>query len=340
MSTLPNKIFVSIVSYRDSLLYQTVEDLLVKATKPDLLVVGIVEQAVTHTRGLKELCDKHGAELRYIHMPPKCARGCAWARAVCQQLYLDEPFYFQIDSHTLFDEAWDYNLLQQYFNIHETKIKFSNQPYKADDIVLSSYPNMFTNVRKGIPGQSKYRYTKNTTTIKIIKGHAFVDGYYCRQILDVTDSSSAIRGHFVSGGMIFASSEFVKRIPYDNHYYFEEDELSIALKLFTHNIDVYHIPNNPTYHLYTTEETKYRPQHWDDHAQAGKMRVSSHERMKEMINDGSNMSKHYRLGEKRNLQQFEDETGLDVRNIRVVDSSKATIDVHFEDKLPEIIRRV
>ena len=130
--------------------------------------------------------------------------------------------------------------------------------------------------------------------------------------------------------MIFASSEFVKRVPYDNHYYFEEDELSIALKLFTHNIDVYHIPNNPTYHLYTTDETKYRPQHWDDHSQAGKMRKSSHERMKDMINNGSNMGKHYRLGEKRNLQQFEDETGLDVRNVKVVDSSKATIEFNYE----------
>lgn len=331
MSTLPNKIFVSIVSYRDSLLYQTVEDLLDNASKPDLLVLGIVEQSVSQTEGLKRICDKYGAELRYIHMPPKCARGCAWARAICQQLYLDEQFYFQIDSHTLFDKAWDYNLLQQYFNIHETKIKFSNQQCKPDDIVLSSYPNSFTK-------DGKMRYSTNTTAIKIIKGHAFVDGYYCRQILDITDSSAAVRGHFVSGGMIFASSEFVKRIPYDNHYYFEEDELSIALKLFTHNIDVYHIPNNPTYHLYTTDETKYRPQHWDDHAQAGKMRVSSHERMKEMINDGSNMGKHYRLGEKRNLQQFEDETGLDVRNVQVVDSSKATIDVDFN--IPEITRNV
>jgi hypothetical protein len=331
VSTLLNKIFVSIVSYRDSLLYQTVEDLLDKASKPDLLVLGIVEQSVSQTEGLKRICDKYGAELRYIHMPPKCARGCAWARAICQQLYLDEPFYFQIDSHTLFDKAWDYNLLQQYFNIHETKIKFSNQPNKADDIVLSSYPNPFTK-------DGKTKYSSNTTSIKIIKGHAFVDGYYCRQILDITDSSAAVRGHFVSGGMIFASSEFVKRIPYDNHYYFEEDELSIALKLFTHNIDVYHIPNNPTYHLYTNDETKYRPQHWDDHAQAGKMRVSSHERMKEMINDGSNMGKHYRLGEKRNLQQFEDETGLDVRNVKVVDSSKATIDVDYD--IPEITRRV
>ena len=331
MSTLPNKIFVSIVSYRDVLLYQTVDDLLEKASKPDLLVLGIVEQSVSQTKGLKRICDKYGAELRYIHMPPKCARGCAWARAICQQLYLDEPFYFQIDSHTLFDKAWDYNLLQQYFNIHETKIKFSNQPYKADDIVLSSYPNKFSD-------EGKHRYSKNTTTIKIIKGNAFVDGYYCRQVLDITDSSAAIRGHFVSGGMIFASSEFVKRIPYDNHYYFEEDELSIALKLFTHNIDVYHIPNNPVFHLYTNDKTKYRPQHWDDHSQAGKMRVSSHERMKEMINDGSNMSKHYRLGEKRNLQQFEDETGLDVRNVKVVDSSKATVEVDFD--IPEITRRV
>lgn len=321
MSTLPNKIFVSIVSYRDSLLYQTVEDLLDKASKPDLLVLGIVEQAVAQTNGLRELCEKYGAELRYIHMPPKCARGCAWARAICQQLYLDEPFYFQIDSHTLFDKAWDYILLQHYFDIHETHVKFKQNG--ARDIVLSSYPGAFND-------EGKFKYSPNTTTIKLIRGQEFVDGYYCRQIIHKTEESNPIRGHFISGGMIFASSEFVKRIPYDNHYYFEEDELSIALKLYTHNIDVYHIPNNPIYHLYTTEETKYRPQHWDDHKHAHIFRVQSHNRMKEMINDGSNIGKHYRLGQDRNLQQFEEETGLDVKHFKVVDSSKATIDVDFD----------
>ena len=49
-----------------------------------------------------------------------------------------------------------------------------------------------------------------------------------------------------------------------------------------------------------------------------------------MINDGSNMGKHYRLGQDRNLQQFEEETGLDVKHFKVVDSSKATIDVDFD----------
>jgi len=319
--SIQNKIFVSIVSYRDPLLYQTVEDLLKKASKPDLLVLGIVDQSDTAIEGLNELVDNYNAELRYIHMPAKCARGCAWARAVCQQLYLDEPFYFQIDSHTLFDDAWDYKLLQTYFDVHERKVTFHSKGPR--DIVLSSYPNSFDD-------SGKHKYSENTTSIKIIKDQAFVDGYYCRQILDVTPYRTPIRGHFVSGGMIFASSEFVKRVPYDNHYYFEEDELSIALKLFTHNIDVYHIPNNPTYHIYTTDKTKYRPQHWDDHNTAGMMRKRSHKRMQEMIEGGSNMGKHYRLGQERNLLQFTEETGLDVKNVTVIDSSKATIDVDFE----------
>ena len=61
-------------------------------------------------------------------------------------------------------------------------------------------------------------------------------------------------------------------------------------------------------------------------------------RMKEMIEGGKNMSKHYRLGEQRNLRMFESETGLDVRGVKVVDSSKATIDVDFE--VPAIVRNV
>jgi len=314
-----NSIFVSIVSYRDSLLKQTVESLLDNASKPDNITIGVFEQS-------KEKTDlEKYKNVEHMHIPAHASKGCAWARSHCQEMYEYQDFYFQIDSHTLVDNAWDYYFVQHYYDLYNSKVGKNN----TRDIILSTYPNPFF-MKDGKPDIIKDN--TNTRTIKIINGRAFVDGYYCRQISQVSDTSESIRGYFVSGGCIFGSSKFVEEVPYDRRFYFEEDELSIALKCFTRGIDIYHTSKLPVYHLYNTPETKYRPLHWEDHANAGRLRDSSHERLKQVINGDPDVEKQYQLGVHRSLEQFEHHTGLDVKHAKVTDSSKC-MEFEFKDNL-------
>lgn len=312
-----NNIFVSIVSYRDSLLKQTVESLLDNASKPDNITVGVFEQS-NHKTDLKKY-----KNVKHMHIPAHSSKGCAWARSHCQEMYEHQDFYFQIDSHTLLDKAWDYYFVQHYYDLYTTKVGKKN----TRDIILSTYPNPF--IMKGSEPVIMYKDKNKTRSIKIINDRAFVDGYYCRQIAVESDVSDPVRGFFVSGGCIFGSSKFVEEVPYDRRFYFEEDELSIALKCFTRGIDIYHTPKLPVYHLYNTPETSYRRLHWEDHANAGRLRDSSHERLKQVINGDPDIEKQYKLGKHRSLEQFEQLTGLDVKRAKVTDSSKC---MEFEIK--------
>jgi len=314
-----NSIFVSIVSYRDILLKQTVESLLDNASKPDNITIGVFEQSNEKT-DLEKF-----KNVVYMHVPAHASKGCAWARSHCQEMYEYQDFYFQIDSHTLVDKAWDYYFVQNYYDIYNSKVGKNN----TRDIILSTYPAPFY-MENGIAALSKDE--GKTRQIKIINGRAFVDGYYCRQISHTSDTFDPIRGFFVSGGCIFGSNKFVEEVPYDRRFYFEEDELSIALKCFTRGIDIYHTSKLPVWHLYTTPETKYRQLHWDDHANAGRLRDSSHERLKQVINGDPDIEKQYQLGKHRSLAQFEQLTGLDVKRAKVTDSSKC-MEFELKDNL-------
>ena len=54
-------------------------------------------------------------------------------------------------------------------------------------------------------------------------------------------------------------------MPYDPYLYFNQEELSLAVRLYTHGWDVYSMRQVLIYHLYVVSpETKIRPLHWED----------------------------------------------------------------------------
>ena len=57
----------------------------------------------------------------------------------------------------------------------------------------------------------------------------------------------------------------VEKVPYDPNLYFEGEETTMALRLFTNGFDIFHIPRIPLFHCYTdyTNEAK-RPMHWNE----------------------------------------------------------------------------
>jgi hypothetical protein len=111
------KIFVSIASYRDPLLQQTINSLLKTCDNRLLLRVVICEQNSTvDDFSLKDF----PTEVEVIRMPHADARGPCWARYLIQQEYQGEEFYLQIDSHTKFlNKGWDTSLKKMLENLPE-----------------------------------------------------------------------------------------------------------------------------------------------------------------------------------------------------------------------------
>ena len=67
----------------------------------------------------------------------------------------------------------------------------------------------------------------------------------------------------MAAGCIFTRGRFVEDIPYDPNYYFYGEELSMALRAFTHGFSFFHIPDVPLFHLYTDVSNIPRKLHWD-----------------------------------------------------------------------------
>jgi glycosyltransferase involved in cell wall biosynthesis len=102
-------IFISIASYRDPELQWTIKSAIDNATNPENLFFGVVYQGLE-----SEMPDlSYVKNLSVIKIHPKEARGAGYARSRAMELYSDENYFLQIDSHTRFAQGWDLIAIDQ-----------------------------------------------------------------------------------------------------------------------------------------------------------------------------------------------------------------------------------
>jgi hypothetical protein len=104
-------IFVQIASYRDPQLLETLNDMISKAEKQENLRIGICWQH-SENDGWDSLEKyKDDQRFRIIDVNYKDSRGVCWARNSVQQMYEDEAYTLQLDSHHRFAPNWDTTLI-------------------------------------------------------------------------------------------------------------------------------------------------------------------------------------------------------------------------------------
>jgi glycosyltransferase involved in cell wall biosynthesis len=106
-----NKIFIQIASYRDPQLLPTIRDCINNSKYPKNLVFSIAWQ-----HSIEDSWDtldefKNDKRFKIIDVPYQDSKGVCWARNAVQQLYTDEKYTLQIDSHMRFDKNWDETLI-------------------------------------------------------------------------------------------------------------------------------------------------------------------------------------------------------------------------------------
>ena len=57
----------------------------------------------------------------------------------------------------------------------------------------------------------------------------------------------------------------MSEVPYDPELYFHGEEITLAIRAFTHGYTLFHPPEHVLWHEYTRY---YRQKHWDDHVRA------------------------------------------------------------------------
>ena len=103
-------IFIQIASFRDPQLNPTLEDMIKKSKYPQNLRIGICNQYnVEDEFNLDNY--RNDDRFKIIDVKDTQTYGVCWARNQVQQLYDNEDYTLQIDSHMRFEQDWDETLI-------------------------------------------------------------------------------------------------------------------------------------------------------------------------------------------------------------------------------------
>ena len=314
-------IFISIASYQDPLLLSTIYSAYQNANDKDALVFGVCDQS-DNPDNILDI--EFAKQIHYDHVDPLFAKGPCWARHRAQSFFQDEDYFLQIDSHTQFSPGWDEKFITE---LNKIESMGASDDYFAKPII-TSYPRSFEvlDFEKGL-----FRLNtgdKHTQVITYRKDSLFLKSSFSRQIGIPTKCLDNTHAYLMAAGCIFVRGSFVKEIPYDGNYYFYGEELSMALRAFTHGYSFFHIPDVPLFHLYTDLSNIPRKLHWDpedDKDRAIKwneLEKKSLDRLDDLF--AGKIEDSMGLGKKRSLNDYANLSGIDLEQKKVLDMEKAT----------------
>jgi len=314
-------IFISIASYQDPLLVSTIFSAYENAKNKNDLIFGICDQS-DNSINVNEIT--FSDQIHYDHVDPLFSRGPCWARHRAQSFFNEEDFFLQVDSHTQFAPKWDSIFIKQLEKISANQEidEYFKKP------IITSYPRSFKvlDFEKGLFELNTG--DKHTQVITYRKDSLFLKGSFSRQIGIPTKHTEITHAILLAAGCIFTKGAFIKEIPYDPNYYFYGEELSLAMRAFTHGYSFFHIPDVPLFHLYTDTTDIQRKLHWDpedDQKRAVKwteLDKKSLNRLDDLFAD--KVEEPLCLGKERSLEDYALISGIDLKNNLVLDIEKAT----------------
>ena len=292
-----DRIFIQIASYRDPQLKITIDDCINNAKHPENLTFGICNQY--HPDDEFNIDGYKGdSRFRIIDVLYSDAKGVCWARNQVQQVYDGEEYTLQIDSHMRFEKNWDIKMINM---IKDLQDKGYKKPLLTG-YVSSFNPNNDPNERIREPWRMTFdRFIPESPVFflpEVIPGWKNLD--------------EPVPSRFYSGHFCFTLGVFSIEVQHDPKFYFHGEEISIAVRAFTHGYDLFHPHKVLIWHEYTRSG---RSKHWDDDNTWVDKNVKSHSRNKKLFSmDGEVYDPEefgiYGFGNKRTLKEYEEYAGI------------------------------
>jgi hypothetical protein len=286
-------IFISIASYRDPDLINTIKSAWDNAKSKESLFFSVVSQAKDDEH--PDLSFIPGNQINYMKFDWNESKGACWAREIASR-DVHGTFFFQIDSHSRFRNEWDLILKNSY---KECQSKWGNL------IVLSNYPDS---------------YTVDWDNNKDVLGE-FGDFYRlraewdeeARMVVPRWESCEPVEfGHevfFVSANNLFCLLSIIKEIPYDRDLYFTGEEPSLALRFYTRGIKIINPPVRYMYTNYDRENGK-RNFHWvDKRDDWWKLNQLSYQKLARILTGDLTLGR-YGIGSVDLFKEYQEKTGI------------------------------
>lgn len=308
-------IFISIASYKDPELMRTINSAIENASNPDSLVFGIVVQDL-----IEDIPEyQEYSNMKVIKMHPKYARGVGYARAKAMELYDNEDYYLQIDSHTRFEKGWDSICIDQ----HKQAQDISNNK----KIILSYFPPPFhveSNKSVSFPSKNMNRPPYPTKQWPILTERK----EWTAERIELLNKNIPELSATVLAGFIFTTGNIVQEVPYDPEIAFFGEEICFAMRAWTRGWDIYSPCKVILYHFYSREG--YRKV-WKDR----NLRVASWKEIEKIsIEKQKNVlcgieQGIYGAGDYRHLKLYQKFCGFDFKHIYGLTNQEddSTIDI-------------
>jgi len=248
-------IFVSIASFRDAELTNTVYSLLSQAKDLSKIHVCVFSQDEDNNHPkLEKLFELFGvSSYTYEKINYKDSSGVGYARNYIQDFIKPEhDFFLQIDSHSRFSENWDDMLVSDYNKCYENW---------GGEIILTSYPQGYDYDEYGNTHFSKF---EKPTAVKGVTSTSEVLRYNCQYTEYSGEDFGMITGYFCAG-MVFGKTESFLNNRYDPHIYFNGEEQTLSIRFYEKGVKLIAPPRNYIFHDYSG---KKRKRQWDGDQEA------------------------------------------------------------------------
>jgi len=194
----PKTVFVSIASYRDSQLTDTIDSLFANQSGKNTIIVGACMQDTEENYNSFKYKDHPNVRTYFI--PYQDAKGVGFARnLIQQQLFDNEDYFLQIDSHSRACKNWDQILIDQI------------KDCPSDKAILSTYPNAFD----VLDNEQKYFQYDTCPYLKVHQIDESGKVHACSA--GIVEKGAPMLGFWIAAGFLFTKGRWCREVVYSKN---------------------------------------------------------------------------------------------------------------------------